>query len=119
MTGLGSIPNGERAVVPQEKLAGYVLSTDHPTGRHKARVFASALGIHDADWRYLAEQLTAAAANSPVVAVRESAWGRSYEVESLVDGLNGRSLPVVSIWFIDRNLSAALPRLVTCYVAIP
>ncbi len=120
MTGLGSVPNGERAVVPREKLERYVLSPDHPTGRHKARVFASALGIHAVDWQYLADQLAKAAAGSLVVAIRESAWGLSYEVESLVDGLNGRSHPVISIWFVARDPGAdSVPRLITCYVAIP
>ena len=120
MIGLGAVPNGERAVVPREKLERYVLSPDHPTGRHKARVFAAALGIHDVDWPYLADQLTKAAASAPVVAIRESAWGLSYEVESLVDGLNGRSHPVISIWFAARDPSGDPdPRLITCYVAIP
>lgn len=94
--------------------------SDHPTGRHKARVLASALGIHRADWQYLAAQLAAAATASAVSAVRETAWGLSYEIQSLMDGLNGRSHSVVSIWFVPRNPKAdPAPRLVTCYVAIP
>lgn len=31
------LPNGERAFVPPEKLAGYLLSETHPTGQSKAR----------------------------------------------------------------------------------
>ena len=120
MTGLGPVPNGEQAIVPREKFERYVLSPDHPTGRHKASVFADALGIHDVDWEYLADQLTKAAAGSSVVVIRESAWGLSYEVESLVHGLNGRSQPVISIWFAARDPSGeSAPRLITCYVAIP
>jgi hypothetical protein len=39
------LPNAERAVIDIVKLTDYYLSPDHPRGRHKARVFASALGM--------------------------------------------------------------------------
>lgn len=35
------LPNGDRAVVDIVKLTDYCLSTTHPRGRHKARVFAA------------------------------------------------------------------------------
>jgi len=38
-------PNAERAIVEIEKLRDYFLSENHPRGKRKARVFASALGI--------------------------------------------------------------------------
>ncbi|MFN9906791.1 MAG: DUF6883 domain-containing protein, partial [bacterium] len=34
------LPNARFAVVPVEKLVGYLLDESHPVGRHKARVFA-------------------------------------------------------------------------------
>ena len=39
------LPNGERAVVELEKLTDYCLNPEHARGKHKARVFAAALGI--------------------------------------------------------------------------
>ncbi|WP_200235400.1 DUF6883 domain-containing protein [Thiohalocapsa halophila] len=39
------LPNANQAVVDLEKLRGYCLNPAHPRGRHKARVFAAALGI--------------------------------------------------------------------------
>lgn len=36
------LPNGDRAVISMGKLRGYCLNPEHPSGRHKARVFASA-----------------------------------------------------------------------------
>jgi hypothetical protein len=39
------LPNAERAFVDTEKLRDYCLSQTHPRGRHKARVFAEALGM--------------------------------------------------------------------------
>jgi hypothetical protein len=47
------LPNAEGAEVPPAKLRDYVLNPRHPDGAHKARVFASALGITQADWCYL------------------------------------------------------------------
>lgn len=39
------LPNGDRAEIPMQKLIGYCLNPEHPSGKHKARVFESALGI--------------------------------------------------------------------------
>jgi hypothetical protein len=39
------LPNADRAVVEIEKLRDYCLSSSHPRGRHKARVFFTTLGI--------------------------------------------------------------------------
>ena len=39
------LPNGDRAIVEDAKLVDYCLSTTHPRGRHKARLFAAALGF--------------------------------------------------------------------------
>ena len=38
-------PRARDAVIPTDKLIAYALNSDHPRGRHKARVFRSALGI--------------------------------------------------------------------------
>ncbi len=43
------LPNAERAVVDIAKLRDYCLNFEHPRGRHKARVFAAALGLTTAD----------------------------------------------------------------------
>jgi len=38
------LPNPERAIVDLKKLRDYCLSSEHPRGRHKARMFAAILG---------------------------------------------------------------------------
>lgn len=43
------LPNFEKASVDLEKLTAYALNASHPEGRHKARVFLSALGVTAAD----------------------------------------------------------------------
>jgi hypothetical protein len=54
---MARLPAAHRAVVDPEKLRDYVLSPDHVHGRHKARVFLSALGIDQNNWEYLREQI--------------------------------------------------------------
>jgi hypothetical protein len=39
------------------KLEGYALNEEHPSGKHKARVFAAALGLTAADALLLKEKL--------------------------------------------------------------
>lgn len=39
------LPNGEQAEISVQKLIGYCLNPEHPSGKHKARVFASILEI--------------------------------------------------------------------------
>lgn len=45
------LPHPEQAIVPIEKLTNYCLNSEHPYGKHKARVFKSALnlGIEDTE----------------------------------------------------------------------
>jgi hypothetical protein len=43
------IPNAEQAYIDDSKLRDYSLNPEHPRGRHKARVFAAALGLTQSD----------------------------------------------------------------------
>ena len=72
-----------------EKLVQHVLNPDQPRGCHKARVFLSALGIAQADWRYLRDQLVDAVVEAPACGTRITPFGVPYEIVVLVDGLNG------------------------------
>ena len=47
------VPGAERAVVDARKLRDYCLNPAHPRGRHKARLFASALRIAQGDAEFL------------------------------------------------------------------
>ena len=98
----------------REKLERYLLNPEHEVGRHKARVFASALGIRQRDWEYLRDQLRAAVVDAPVGSVRETPWGALYELVLPVDGRNDQTRRVVTVWLVA---GAEPPRLVTAYVA--
>jgi hypothetical protein len=64
------LPNGERAVVATEKLRDYCLNPAHTRGRHKARVFAAALGWTADDAGRLRDVLLAAAREKDAVVVK-------------------------------------------------
>ena len=57
------LPNGDRAIVDIAKLRDYCLNPEHPRGKHKARVFAAALGFTVDD----AEKLRAALGEHPAL----------------------------------------------------
>ena len=99
--------------MPREKIERYLLDPEHDVGRHKARVFASALGIRRRDWEYLRDQLRAAVVDATVGTVRETPWGRLSEVVLPVEGLNGQTRRVVTVWLVADDQP---PRLVTAYV---
>ncbi|WP_371744328.1 DUF6883 domain-containing protein [Acidithiobacillus ferrooxidans] len=47
------LPGSGHAYIDDQKLVGYCLNPEHPEGRHKARVFYSALGLSQSDWPLL------------------------------------------------------------------
>jgi filamentous hemagglutinin len=108
------LPRADQAIVPREKLERYLLNPEHAVGRHKARVFASALGIRQRDWEYLRGQLETAVVDAPVSSVRQTPWGGLYELVLAVDGLNGQTHRVMTVWLVAGEEP---PRLVTAYVA--
>jgi hypothetical protein len=110
------LPGAERARIPTDKLVRYALDPNRPRGRHKARVFAWALGIHTQDWRYLHDQILEALPAAPVRSTRITPFGVAYEVVTPIDGLNGATLPVVTTWIVEGD---AAPRLTSTRVEIP
>ena len=117
MSDAAVLPGADRAVVPREKLEGYILNPRHEIGRHKARVFAASLGIHQSDWAYLRGQLEEGVVVAPVGSWRETTWGRLYEVVVSVAGLNGQYRRVMTVWLVASQDEP--PRFVTGYVLEP
>jgi hypothetical protein len=107
------LPGGDQAIVEIEKLRGYCLDPIHVRGRHKARVFLSALGLSAADAETLRAALLGAARTNDAVAGKSDRHGTRYTVDVQVEH-RGRKASVRSHWIIRRNETA--PRLVSCYV---
>ena len=70
------LPNGDKAIVAIEKLTAYALDPTHPKGRHKARVFARALGLTAADADFLRAELPRAAASEDALPGPADGYGQ-------------------------------------------
>ena len=106
------LPNAEQAVVPETKIAGYLLSTSHPQGRHKEAFFGR-YGFSASSWQTLAAALLQHAAMHDVTDVAGSPFGTRYIIEGSLDSPDGRRPAVRSVWFMENGETA--PRFVTAY----
>jgi hypothetical protein len=107
------LPNGGRADLGR-KLEDYVLSTQHREGRHKARVFDSALGIGLTNRDLLREAILRAAATSDYVEGHgDNGHGMVYSLRFPMRTPKG-SATVVTAWIVRHGED--FPRLTTCYI---
>jgi hypothetical protein len=107
------LPGAEHAIVDISKLRDYCLNPHHPRGRHKARVFALLLNLHQGDAELLRTQLLNAALVSDATIGEADEFGRRYSVDfECVKG--SRRATVRSGWIVLT--SEDFPRLATCYV---
>ena len=106
------MPNGDHAVVEDAKLLDYCLSTTHPRGRHKARLFAAMMGITAAQADTLKAALLAAERDGDAKPPRRNAFGQLYEIRFPMTGSAGTA-EVLSAWVVADD--DPIPRLVTCY----
>ncbi len=95
------------------KLRDYCLNPRHPRGRHKARVFVSALGLTAADANMLREALLRAAVTFEVQAGERDDYGQRYVLDFLMEGVVGEAT-VRSNWIVAGGED--FPRLTSCYV---
>ncbi|MDO8294185.1 MAG: hypothetical protein Q7T29_15195 [Gallionella sp.] len=108
------LPNGASAVVDIEKLQDYCLSSEHPEGRHKARVFLSALVMETS--LFTATANSRISRNLPASAdVIPSAdkYGCRYSMDVVVTW-GSREALVRSAWIVKAG--EEFPRLASCYV---
>ncbi len=107
------LPNGAHAIVDLRKLRDYCLNPDNARGRHKARVFAAALGITVAEASQLRAKLLEIARTGDAQRGELDLYGQRYTIDFEMETALGKAT-VRSGWIILRGKSA--PRLTTCYV---
>ena len=112
------LPNAERARVDfarvdLEKVRDYCLSLEHPTGRHKAGVFAASLGLTAEQADVLRDALLAAALTHDVLPIERDRYGQRYLQDFTMDTAGGRAV-VRSSWIVRVDEDFA--RLTSCYV---
>jgi hypothetical protein len=108
-----SLPQPGRAIVDERKLRDYCLNLEHPRGRHKARVFASALGLTADDAEELRQALLSAARTVKAVAVDLDEYGQRYLIDFELRTTVGRAT-VRSGWIVRSNENFA--RFTTCWI---
>jgi hypothetical protein len=106
------LPNGEFAEIPLEKLTDYCLNPNHSSGKHKARVFASALGITAENANDLRELIQRAAVEGEVVQQGATEFGQLLKVDWTIPGTN--RIVLRTLWEVtDTNPN---PRLISAFI---
>ena len=106
------LPNGERAEIPMQKLIGYSLNPEHPSGKHKARVFASVLGITIENADTLRELIQTAAVEGEVVQQDTTPFGQLFKVDWTI--LGPQKVQLRTLWEITSTNPN--PRLVSVFI---
>ena len=106
------VPNAAKAKVDIRKLTEYVLNPAHDDGKHKARLFKSALNLTAQDAESLQIALLEAVKNVDCVVGKFDRFGQRYTVDFLFKW-QGKSAIIRSGWIIEHN--SDIPRLTTCY----
>ncbi len=109
------LPGGESAVVEITKLRDYCLNAEHPRGRYKARVFASALRITGKDVSLPRDKLLAAARTRDAVSGTVDSYGYRYTLDFACQH-RGLSATVRTGWIVLHEED--FPRLTTCFVLL-
>jgi hypothetical protein len=97
------------------KLRDYCLSPNHPRGRHKARVFASLLGLRADDAEFLRQSLLDAARQKDATAGQKDEYGERYAIDFQLS-VGDRHAQLRSAWIVRKGES--FPRFTTCYVIL-
>ena len=109
---MAKLPNAEMAIIDAEKLHGYILSPTHPVGRFKAAFFQR-LGYSADNWALFEQHLSGLILSHDVTKVEESQYGQKLVVEGSLVGPAGKSVQIVTVWFIVKGQK--IPRFVTAY----
>ena len=107
------LPNAESARVDIEKLTSYTLSLTHPRGRHKARVFKSALGFDLADATFLRTLMLKTARTGDAHHISTDEFGDRYVIDTEYQGISKKVI-IRSSWIVKTGETFA--RFVGCHL---
>ncbi len=107
------VPNADRAVADIRKLRDYSLNLTHRTGKHKAHMFATVLGMTADDAEALRDILLRAVRECDAEVRLKDSYGQRYQVDFPLEW-KGRRAMIRSAWIIEPNVP--YPRLTSCYV---
>lgn len=108
------VPRAHQARIDPRKLYEYALNPEHELGKHKARVFESALAVTQDDWRLVRDQVLARLPFSPVEEITDI-WGQpGYRVLMEIEGNDDTVAVVDTRWLVPLE---GTPRLISIWVA--
>lgn len=106
------LPHADNAHVSKAKICSYLLSSVHPVGRFKARVFLF-LGYRVEAWTALRDDLLQHGRTGTVLQIENNAYGMKVVISATLKGPNGSCRGFRSVWLIARG--SRQPRLVTAF----
>jgi hypothetical protein len=107
------LPNPDLAFIDDRKLLSYSLNYEHIEGKHKARVFESALGINQSNYLVLKEAIYEAVFSNFAVVEKENSFGQLYRLDfSMTYG--GKSATIRTGWVCLEGENFV--RLTTCFI---
>ena len=109
------IPNAERAIVDIRKLREYCLNPQHNKGQHKARLFASLLGMNSDDVEGLRNALLEAIREQDAQLAEKNEYGQRYTLDFTLNW-KGKQATIRSGWIIETN--SDIPKLTTAFPLI-
>lgn len=110
-----TVPNRERAYVPERTLRDYLLSLSHPFGKSKARFFRW-LGLDESTVDRLREALRGVVQQHDIEETERTSHGTKYVVIGSIRSPNGEEVTLRTVWMIEEEGPGA-PRFVTVYPA--
>ena len=106
------LPGADRAHVDRRKIADYLLSANHPVGRHKARFFR-AVGFSPAEADQLTDALLWIAHHGIVSGRVVTPFGTRYIVDGVVETPSGARAALRTVWVVPAG--AGRPEFVTAF----
>ncbi len=107
------LPHADHAIIDIRKIRDYVLNPKDPRGRHKARVFLSALGFSQTDFEELISEILNLIKDADAIIGELDIYGQRYTVDYRIKTESGEAT-VRTGWIVKRGES--IPRMTTCYV---
>jgi hypothetical protein len=107
------LPNGDRAEVALSRLTDYLLNPGHPTGKHKARVFAAAFGLDRSSAAFLRSWLLSQARESEAIPDVKDEYGQRFVIVGKLS-YNGREALIRTAWIVRTAHDA--PEFLTAFV---
>ena len=104
----------ESIEIPSARLTEYALNPEHIDGKHKAKVFESALGYTLDNYQDLIDNVYKNINNFPVVQIGNNEQGKLYRCDITITGPNGRTAVVRTGWIMKKETD--FYRLTTIFV---